>query len=67
MPSLSERALDDACALIFRRWRRFLPETEALDQAASFRQRCRVIAETLPTEAEFDATLAVIADAMVAA
>jgi hypothetical protein len=67
MPSLPAKSLDAACAEIYRRWCRFLPESEALAEAQAFRERCLALAaEGYLTAPELDATFE-IADAMVSA
>jgi hypothetical protein len=63
--TLPTTALDRACAEIFARWIRVVPPDEARAQADAFRARFATIAaEQRLTEAELDATLAVVADAM---
>jgi hypothetical protein len=59
------QALDHACALIYRRWSRYLSEAEAREQSNAFRRRCeRVAAAGHPADAELDATLAIVSDCM---
>jgi hypothetical protein len=65
---IPETALDRACAEIFARWARFVPENEAREQAEAFRARCETLATAGHlTEPELDATLELVADAMAAA
>ncbi len=62
---ISDKALDGACAVVFRSWLRFVPEAEARAQADAFRRRCAAIAaDGHLTEAELDATLEIVSDSM---
>ena len=63
--SITPQALDRACAEIFLRWCGFVPEAEAQRQADAFRARCLHLGQSgALTEAELDATLALVSDCM---
>lgn len=67
MTSIPAEALDRACAEIFARRRRYLPDAEAQAEADDFRRRCLWLAgEGKLTQDELDETLAIVADAMAA-
>lgn len=61
--------LQNACAAIETSWRRIgLSDKDAREQADAFRRRFETLSpQPHPTEAELDATLAIVADAMVSA
>jgi hypothetical protein len=68
MPAIPAKSLDAACAEIYQRWCRFIPESEASAEAQAFRERCLALAaEGHLTERELDATLEIVGDVMVSA
>jgi hypothetical protein len=62
------RMLDAACAEIFARWQKFVPDDQAFAQAEAFRRRFGALAiRQVLSEIELDAMLDMVADAMAAA
>ena len=58
-------AIDEACGDIYRRWLRFVPEDQALAEAERFRRRFNTLAaEGRLTEAELDATMELVGEAI---